>query len=1826
MRQNIDAIRLAFKLDKENREATPEEREILAAYSGFGGIKAILNPADKPEDINRWSKSEVELFPMVQELHEVLRENTATPEEYKRYISSLKSSILTAFYTPQPIIDVLAGALKDSGITPTRFLEPSAGTGAFISSFKEIALNADVTGFEKDLLTGKILSHLCPDDKVRIEGYEKMEGRYSQHFDVIASNTPFGDVAVFDPLLSNHEIPAVKQSTQAIHNYFFVKSVQAAREGGIIAFITSQGVLNSEQNKPIREYLMNSCNVVSAIRLPNNLFSDHAGTEVGSDLIILQRNNKNIVPSQRQQDFIESRKLSNSISINNLFRDFSRVVQTSSKIDTDPYGKPAIVFTHKDGVEGIAKDLRQMLSADFSQHLDLHLYQTYALENIAQSVTQQPEPKQQVPVSNQSMGTLFDMDDPAIKKEPTMEAKPQSVTQEPLITLYDLFGFTQEERSQVKRPKRRNSKAKQDKRQQTIPLDWREEIMLEANQRKEQPTKTPTAEELEQERQERMKPVSYLKEDMPAHYREGSLVTDENNRIGYLRDLQGFQPMFHPLELTGTQQMKASLYIEIRDTYHHLYSNEATRLEANPALREMLNRLYDDFTRRFGNINDAKNLSLIKMDAGGTEILSLERYVNGKAVKADIFQQPVAFNPNEITHADNAREALTASLNKYAEVNLDYMSGLTGGTSDEILEELKGQVFYNPMIGGYEIKDKFISGNVIAKAEHVERYLENHPDNEAAKESLTALQEATPRPIPFEDLDFNFGERWIPTGIYSKYASHLYDTNVSVVYANNIDEYNLKADSKNVKIYDQYAVKSQSRTFDGIALMKHALHNTSPDITKKINKLIDGEIKEVKVRDAESIQLANSKIDEIRNGFTEWLNEQSQEFKDRLADKYNCTFNCFVRPDYDGSHQEFPGLDLKGLGIPDLYKSQKDAVWMDKLNGGGIIDHEVGGGKTLIMCVSAYEKKRLGLVNKPLIMALKANVHEIAQTFCTAYPNAKVLYPGKEDFTPAKRMRIFNEMKNNNWDAIILTHEQFGMIPQSPEIQQRILQAELDSVEENLEVLRAQGKEISRAMEKGLIKRQLNLEAKLSNVAYQIENRKDDMVDFRLMGIDHLYVDESHRFKNLTFTTRHDRVAGLGNAEGSQRALNMLFALRTIQERTDKDLGATFLSGTTISNSLTELYLLFKYLRPNELERQGINTFDAWAAIFAKKSIDYEFSVTNEIVQKERFRYFIKVPELAAFYTEITDYRSAEDIGIDRPVKNEILHNIPPTPDQQEFIKKLVEFAKTGKGEVLGRAPLSEREEKAKMLIATDYARKMSLDMRLVDPVKYGDHVDNKASHVAKMVSDYYKKFDEHKATQFIFSDLGTYKPGEWNPCSEIKRKLMDNYGIPAHEIRFIQEAKTDKARKTMIKDMNEGKIRVLFGSTEMLGTGVNAQKRCVAIHHLDAPWRPSDLEQRDGRGIRKGNDIAKLHADNKVDVLIYAVEKSLDAYKFGLLHNKQLFIRQLKNNSMGSRTIDEGSVDEKSGMNFSEYVAILSGNTELLEKARLEKKIVSLESERQAFMRGKSSSRYKLEGIMSDVEKNNGFINRISKDMEAFNSRVQYQSDGVTRLNPVQLDGLQGSNPKEVGLKLNDISEKARTYGAYQQIGTLYGFNLLVKSETTNKEGFDVIQNRFFIKGEGELLYNYNHGVMATDPKTAAQNFLNALDTMPKLLEKYQTDNEKLQKDIPILKEVVEASWRKEPELKVLKDDLIKLDREIQLSLNPINETEGVPVENNLDITTNQQNQSQGKSETSIVQDAPMPNTLQGIKEVMGDRLVIASVSGSPPKIEKKESKSLKL
>ena len=1908
LNDNIKAIETAFILDREQRTPTARERLLLERYCGFGGLKCILNPARELADAVHWAKSDLELFAPTVELHRLIRENSKNESEYKQLMDSLKQSVLTAFYTPSAVTEALTDVLKEHQIIPEKVLEPSAGIGAFVDSVLDNNPKADIMAFEKDLLTGKILRHLHPEQKVRIEGFEKIEKPFNDYFDLAISNIPFGDVAVFDP--SYTAMKGMRALvTRRIHNYFFVKALDTVRDGGLVAFITSQGVLNAKNNSAARFMMLYHADLVSAIRLPNNLFTENANTEVGSDLIILQKNTQK--ESLRGDDNLLDTVYNdeNRIPTNNYFLEHpERIIHTTAKLDTDPFGKPAMIYTHEDGVEGIAEDLRKMLHEDFKKNLNLNRY--LGIEETKAEEVKEVEETEKIEKTEKMKPSIEEKQNDTVvslqkQEKPTDDAElsQKSNHQQPPVqmTLFDLWGMEEENRQAVHSTKKKaevtvgavakkvsRKKAsplvksvnptfevvtkpvekeekpsltdakEQETAQETKPIlpgdepyasiSWEEnppingfyEMMMtmapedrvllrqkaelhrqeqlkalgvedtldpkfkppmepievlkvqighgqskgneakedsktqstlketnhEREQQKEQERKR---EELAKKKEDAMKPRPF-DEKQESFHREGSMVLDSAGNIGVLKDLTKYGATFMPLDLNMEQKEKAVLYIALRDAYQKLYTYEAEEQTENKQMRESLNVYYDAFFIRFGNLNAKQNVKFILMDASGRDILSLERVENGQFTKSDIFDHPVSFSLDEVSHVDSPEEALTASLNKFGRIDLPYMTELSDMPEQELTEALKGRIYYNPLIDGYEIADRFIAGNVIEKAERIEEWLKENPDHAIVRESLEALKASIPEPIAFEDLDFNFGERWIPTGVYSAYMSHLFNTQVSIVYSDSMDEYSAKCSMKTMAITDEYMVKGYYRHYDGMSLLKHALHNTCPDMMKSIGE--DEHGNDIKVRDSEGIQLANAKIDEIRNGFTEWLEEQSDSFKERLTTMYNRKFNCFVRPKYDGSHQTFPGLDLKALGgkygIKSVYPSQKDCVWMLLQNGGGICDHEVGTGKTLIMCMAAHEMKRLGMAHKPMIIGLKANVAEIAATYQTAYPHARILYASEKDFSTKNRVSFFNNIKNNDYDCVIMSHDQFGKIPQSPELQRQILQAELDTVEENLEVIRTQGKDVSRGMLKGLEKRKQNLEVKLQKIAYSIEQRTDDVVDFRKMGIDHLFVDESHQFKNLMFNTRHDRVAGLGNSEGSQKALNMLFAIRTIQERTGRDLGATFLSGTTISNSLTELYLLFKYLRPKELERQDIRCFDAWAAIFAKKTTDFEFNVTNNIVQKERFRYFIKVPELAAFYNEITDYRTAEAVGVDRPQKNEILHNIPPTPEQEDFIQKLMEFAKTGDATILGRLPLSETEEKAKMLIATDYARKMALDIRMIDPT-CEDHPDNKASHCAKMIADYYKRYDNHKGTQFVFSDLGTYRPGEWNVYSEIKRKLIEDYGIPSSEIRFIQECKNERARKAVIAAVNEGSVRVLFGSTSMLGTGVNAQKRCVAIHHLDTPWRPSDLAQRDGRGVRAGNEIAKLYADNKVDVIIYAVEKSLDSYKFNLLHCKQTFISQLKSGALGARTIDEGAMDEKSGMNFSEYMAILSGNTDLLDKAKLEKKVASLEGERKSFNKGKRDSETKLQSKTAELGNNKASLKGMTEDYGKFMGKAKKDKDGNI-LNLITLDGVESTNLEVIGKHLQMLAEKEATGGQYKRIGEIYGFPVKIVSETSFENGLPFVDNRFFVEGNYKYQYNYGH-IAKSDPIAAANNFLNALQKIPSYIEQYDSRCKALEKEIPQLEEIAGKTWKKEEELKGLKAELAALDRKIQLELAPPQEQDTAEKHETKNIETEQ-------------------------------------------------------
>ena len=1630
---NVEAIETAVQIHVQGRTATTDEKEILSRYSGFGGIKEVLNiGTDNPVADN--------MAEPLNRLEKALRAWTGEDETmYRTLVESIKASVLTAFYTPQFIVEAVARQIhdtfKDNGLQMRSLLEPSAGIGGFLP----VAMpDTHSYAFEKDCITGLILSLLHDGTDTVTAGFETIGGQGFEHskFDMIASNIPFGNFKVFDADMWKKG-GIYEQSTKTIHNYFFVKSMELLNEGGLLAFITSRGVADTPGNKFVREYLVNHADLISAVRMPDTLFMQTSGIEVGSDLLVFQKHTHKAALSLREKMFLQVVKEKADTAgtmtepTNRLFSLPKTTLATGSRITMNQYGKHVRKYQWLGDEAAMSQYLSALLKYDFSRFFRKSLF--------------------------------------------------TGGGQDGQHTQMSLFGGVAIERTDKGR------------RAYTGTLEgWMKDGAMVVFE-------------------EQVGMVQFRKS---SQYKE--VATD-----------------FVPVDEGKVNIERARDYFPIRKAYFDLSIKEREEQEEQPQLRAELNALYDAFVAKWGCFHDNDNKEFIMLDSLGTEVFTIEMQLGRDIIKADIMREPVAFKKIDTTRKLTPNEALASSLNFYGHVDMDYIGQVTDMPEEEIIGALKGEIFYNPVSGEWEYKSKFLAGNVIAKCKEIITCLQDLPDSEKewAETSVKALEQATPEAIPYEELDINMGERWIDTKLYADFATELFETEAEVMYFDVNDTYIMRLQGYSPVAYNTYSVRS----CNGEDLFVHALHDTVPELTKEVYR--NGET--VRVPDEEAIQEAAGKIQEIRERFNRWLDSQPVEVRDELVRVYNERFNCYVRPTYDGSAQTFPGLTFEQFPYDDLYPSQKDAIWMIKQNGGGICWHEVGTGKTMIMCVAAYEMKRLGLVQKPLIIGLKANVHEIAETFRKAYPMAKVLYPGKEDFTPANRKEVFSKIKNNNWDCIILTHDQFGKIPQSEETMIDIFTEELADTERSLEVLEQSTMRYrSGKMQKGLEKRKQNLAAKLQELRMKINGRKDDAVDFHTMGIDHIFVDECHIFKNLMFQTRHTRVAGIGNTQGSQRAMNLLFAIRDIQYRTGRDLGATFLSGTVVVNALTELYVMFKYLRPQELRNQRISCFDAWAAIFTQKTADYELGVTGTVKRKERFRTYIKVPELAMFLREITDYRTADMINLDVPEKNVRFLSHAPTIQQEEMIGRLVSFAHSGQWEDLGLdTPEPDNLDKAKMLIATNVARKMALDMRLLGD-KFRDDENNKASICARTIYDYYVRSNANRGTQFVFSDLSTYKPGEWNIYSDIKDKLV-RLGIPADEIRFIQCAQTERARKRLFDDMNAGRVRVLFGSTSMLGTGVNAQQRAVAVHHLEIPWRPADMEQRNGRAVRKGNTV-KLWGNNTVDVVIYGTEKTLDAYKFNLLKNKQMFINQINNGTIAVRRMDEDAMDENNGMNFAEFVAILSGNTDLLEKAKLDNKIMQLEKEQGIFKKERIRAERKMNTVQDEMKKADGMAVRMTRDKEYIAS---YTGERRTLLL-----NLPQATAEETGRELHRIAKTYRN-GAYGTIGTYAGLNLLVHSEYGLDGLFD--RNTFLVEGVSGLKYRCGvSGALPLGFAESAQYPQNTLDRLTSMIDEQRRKMEKMQKEIPTLQGILARKWDKSDELARLKQECKELQQRIDESL----------------------------------------------------------------------------
>ena len=644
LQSNIDALRIAFQLEKEKRKATVGERLLLMQYSGFGGLKFILNPAENAIDINNWRKTEHDFFALTQELHQLLKENATDEKEYRRMVDSMRSSVLTAFYTPPQVIDAISETLRESGLRIDKFLEPSAGIGSFIQSFSENQKTA-VTAYEKDLLTGRILKQLYPGNDIRVGGFEEIPEKEQNSYDVIASNIPFGDSSVFDLSYSRSKDTAKVQAARSIHNYFFLKAADMLRDGGILAFITSQGILNSPSNLAIREALMKEHKLVSAIRLPNNLFTEYAGTEAGSDLIVLQKRIGKKTLSKREMLFCDTRTNAEGISNNSLLGNPAFVVHTKAYSGTNPYGKPTMIYEHENGAEGIAKDLGKLLAEDFSVHLDKELYkgersdrpfvQTPTASTIALQVVE-PAFKQKKPQELKQL-SIFDLFEnaggttmAAVPPKRTAQGKRQTTKTNRRAIDQQLDLFSSARQQPYTSPPVTNSSASPNSKRQTAVGDLFSGI--QDNGGVDNPTVPVTISE----------PTFYSGSLQPFH-RNDCLVMD-NGFVGYLKEVDSrTRPaMFHPLQLPAPQKARAEAYIGLRDAYQLLYNKEAALQTEHKEERETLNLLYDAFVKRYGNLNSADNIKLIKTDSAGKEVPYLERVVGGVVHKADIFHHPVS--------------------------------------------------------------------------------------------------------------------------------------------------------------------------------------------------------------------------------------------------------------------------------------------------------------------------------------------------------------------------------------------------------------------------------------------------------------------------------------------------------------------------------------------------------------------------------------------------------------------------------------------------------------------------------------------------------------------------------------------------------------------------------------------------------------------------------------------------------------------------------------------------------------------------------------------------------------------------------------------------------------------------------------------------------------------------------------------------------------------------------------------------------------------------------------------------------------------------------
>lgn len=1462
---NIAAIKILKQTEAENRAATPEEQGQLFLYSGWGGLANAFE-----SDNDKWKNEYSELKGLL------------TDEEY----TAARSTVLDSFYTDTAIVDSIYEVIRNAGFEDGNILEPAMGVGNFFGRLpEELRDKVNLYGVEKDSLSGRIAQKLYPQADITIDGFENT--RFNDNsFDVAIGNIPFGDFSVNDSKYNSKHLK--------IHDYFFLKSLDKVRDGGIVAFVTSKGTLDKKDSS-FRKTLAERADLVGAVRLPNNAFKS-AGTEVTADIIFLQKREKK---SEIEPSWVHTGQLENGLTVNNYFVEHPEMILGEVVEGNKMFGRTddTMCVPFNDG-----RTLSELLSS--------------AVKNINFEYSASAE--KLIPVS-------------------------EHLTAEPLKLRLQSF-----------------------------------------------------------------------------YRRNGEIYFYGSDKSGKIVNVSADKALGKKLN-----HERINSFIDIRDTLRELldvqqYDNKDSEIAQ---LQEKLNNCYDSFYSKYGLLHSSYNHSLLNSDGAYPLVASLEadfaKDNNLLVKKSDIFTERVNKPTATINHVDTAEEALAVCVAEKGVIDFEYMSQITDVPPEDLKIGLreKGEIFAVPSYTGdedyeYQTASEYLSGDIYAKLDMAKAYASV---NGIYESNVVALKEVLPTPLKAGDIDINLGATWIDKKYYEQFMYEIFETPQSLKsdyvsrffksdrieldyseYSGRWNITNKRADLSvtTVKTYGASGLSAYQIFESVLNLSEPKVYKDKVDEYGVVER--DKNNKPVRVLDVEATQVVQQKANAIRREFKNWIFKDANRRRD-IVDTYNRTFNCVHAREYDGSHLNFPGMNSN----IQLHEHQKNAIAHAIYGGNTLFAHSVGAGKTFEMIATAMECKRLGLCHKSLFAVPNHLTEQVGADFLKLYPNANILVATKDDFKSSNRKMLMSKIATGNYDAVIIGHTQLKMLPLSPERQEAFLQSQIDDIVAGLAEMKAQ--DGNKFTVKEMERTKKNLENQLEKLQ---SSKKDNTVYFEELGIDKLFVDEAHEFKNLYCATKLQNVSGI-SSRASQRATELFAKCRYLDEKTGGK-GVVFATGTPLSNSVTELHTMMRYLNYDFLaSHNNMQNFDNWISAFGVQKKEYELAPAgNKFKERTRIAEYSNLPELMSMFKMVADVKTAETLKLKVPDCELHIVDVEPTELQKELVDELSDRA-----DEVNSGSVDPSQDN--MLKITGDGRKLGLDPRLISP-DFEDNPNTKLNVCVNNVFDIYTDTAKDKLTQIVFCDLGVPSKNTGNDSSkeqndnksvaeldsleetgkfcvydDIRDKLIAK-GIPATEIAYIHNAKTEAQKSELFSKVRSGEVRILLGSTGKMGTGTNVQDRIIALHDLDVPWRPADLEQRRGRMVRQGNINEKVH------LYRYVTKGTFDAYSYQLLETKQKFISQVMTDKAPARKCAD--VDQ-AALSYGEIKALCTGDDRIREKLTLDNRVKELNSLKADY----NNTKYELEdGVAAYPEKRKQLlctIGNIKSDIDNVKSFVDKDGKLICKL-----------------------------------------------------------------------------------------------------------------------------------------------------------------------------------------------------------------------------------